>query len=205
MAITTVTACKSFREIDSENTEHDAELERLIPGVQAFLEQACARTFESATVTEYWSGGNPEWGCWSTTAARSGYSRLMVERPPITSITSLWDDPLRAYGSDTLIDPANYVIEDADAGLIVLDGRRFKHGLKNIKITYVGGFTTIPADLQQAAIEMVWAAREKGQHNLVGVRSRSIADGNVQFMNLDWGSVNLGPIIQQYSLRRGVA
>lgn len=204
MAITTVTNCKAFREIGSGNQEHDAELARLIPAVQSYLEQECFRTFESGTVTEYKSGGNLEWGCWSSTAAPFRSSRLMVARPPITSITGIWDDPIRVYGNDTLIDQTNYVIEDADAGLIVLDGYQFKPGIKNIKITYVGGFTSIPSDLEQAAIEMVWAAREKGLHNLIGVRSRSVADGNVQFMNLDWGSANLGPIVQKYSLRLGV-
>lgn len=121
------------------------------------------------------------------------------------SITSIHDDPLRVYGASTLIDAAKYVIGDADAGLILLDGLTFQQGLRNIKITYEGGFASIPADLEQAAIELVWAAREKGANNLIGVRSRSIADGNVQFVNLDWGSVNLAPIISKYSLRTGVA
>jgi hypothetical protein len=50
----------------------------------------------------------------------------------------------------------------------------------------------------------VWAAREKGVHNLVGVRSRSIADGSVQYVNLDWDTIARG-IIQKYSLHTGVA
>lgn len=203
MSITTVANCKAFRSIPAENQEHDDELERLISGVQAFLEQECQRSFEKATVTEYYNGGSvwSEWG----TSAPSWRCKLMVDRPPIVSVTSIWDDPLRVYGSDTLIAASKYVVDDADAGLIVLDGMRFQGGLKNVKVTYVGGFETIPFDLEQAAIEMVWAAREKGTHMLIGVRSRSIADGNVQFMNLDWGSSNLTAIIQKYSLRTGVA
>jgi len=39
MALTTVPNCKAFRNIEGDNQEHDAELERLIPAVQAFLEQ----------------------------------------------------------------------------------------------------------------------------------------------------------------------
>jgi hypothetical protein len=194
MALITVSDCKAFRGIDSETTEHDDELARLIPAAQAWLEAECGRVFDSATLTEYYHGND-----WSNS--------LVLARPPIASITSIYDDPLRVYGSTTLLDSTDYTIGDADAGIVLLDGITFQEGVRNIKITYVGGFSATDPKLQplaQALIEMVWAAREKGQHNLVGVRSRSIADGNVQFVNLDWGSMNLAPIIRQYSLRTGV-
>jgi hypothetical protein len=191
MPITTVALCKSFRDIKTDNTEHDSELARLIPSVQAWLEAECGRVFEAATVTEYYDGD--EW-C----------QRIIVARPPINSITNIWDDPARIY--TTPMAATLYGVYDAQAGIVrLLDGRQFSTGQNNIKITYNGGFSTVPVDLEQAAIEMVWAAREKGQHNLIGVRSRSIADGNVQFVNLDWGSSNLQAIIQKYSLRTGVA
>lgn len=191
MAITTVAACKAFRSIDTSNQDHDAELERLIPAVQAFLEEECGRQFEAATVTEYYDGD--EWN-----------HLLVVARPPINSITNIWDDTTRAF--TTPITSTKYDIKDDKAGIVrLLDGLTFSSGQRNIKITYNGGYTSIPLDLQQAAIEMVWAAREKGAHNLIGVRNRSIGDGNVQFVNLDWGSANLTPILQKYSLRMGVA
>lgn len=191
MPITTVTNCRAFREVESGNTEHDAELARLIIGVQAFLEQECGRVFEQGTVTEYFNGDD-----WRDT--------LVVSRPPIVSITNIWDDPSRIYA--TPIAATLYGIGDADAGTIeLLDGLVFNSGRRNIKVTYSGGFSSIPADLEQAAIEMVWAAREKGQHNLIGVRSRSIADSNIQFVNLDWGAQGWEPIIRKYSLKTGVS
>lgn len=191
MALTTVPACKAFRGIDSDVTEHDDELARLIPAVQAWLEQECERRFDEAAVTEYFDGAT-----WR--------DRILVARPPVVSITNLWDDPARAYTTPLAV--SLYDIADAEAGLIRLfDGRSFCSSQKNIKITYVGGYLTMPADLEQAAIEMVWAAREKGIQNLIGVRSRSIGDGSVQFVNLDWGSINLGPIISKYSLKTGLS
>lgn len=204
MAITTVANCKAFRGIDAANDEHDAELARIIPAVQAFLEQECARQFDQATVTEYYHGAGSG-GESPRLGATAWRHTLLVARPPIISITNIWDDPLRAYGSTALLGAAKYLIADAAAGLIMLDGIVFQRGLHNIKITYVGGYAAMPLDLEQAAIEMVWAAREKGQHNLIGVRSRSVADGNLQFVNLDWGSPNLAAIIQKYSLKTGVA
>ena len=192
MAITTTSACKAFRNIPSGTAEHDEELARLIPAVQEFLEAECGRSLSGQTsFTEYYHGD--EWR-----------DRLLVACAPLASITNLWDDPTRGYL--TPISASSYAIEDADAGMIrLLDGLTFSKGLRNIKITYQGGFATIPADLEQAAIELVWACREKGVHNLIGVRSRSVADGNVQFVNLDWGSPNLAPIISKYRLRTGVA
>lgn len=204
MPITTVANCKAFRGIEASNQEHDDELRRIIPAVQAFLEQECARTFDQATVTEYYNGAG-SWGGCRNGSSPAWRTTLLVARPPIVSITNIWDDPLRAYGSTTLLAATGYVIDDAEAGLIRLDGITFQEGVKSIKITYVGGYAVMPFDLEQAAIEMVWAAREKGERNLIGVRSRSIADGSVQFVNLDWGSPNLSAIIQKYSLKTGVA
>lgn len=191
MAITTVNNCKAFRGIEAGNTEHDAELTRLIPGVQAFLERECRRIFDSASVTQYFDGDD-----WR--------DALIVSRPPITSIASLSDDPDRVF--DEVLDNDSYAIHDADAGIIrLLDGLVFNSGRRNIKLVYVGGYATIPVDLEQVAIEMVWAAREKGQHNLIGVRSRSIADANVQFVNLDWGAPAWMPVVDKYSLKTGVS
>ena len=204
MPITTVAQCKAFRGVEAANQEHDAELDRIIPAVQAFLEQECARVFDRSTVTEYYHGAG-SWGGCRSGASPAWRNTLLVKRPPIVSITNIWDDPARAYGSTTLLGAASYVIADAEAGLIILDGFCFQEGINNIKVTYVGGYASMPFDLEQAAIEMVWAAREKGLHNLIGVRSRSVGDGNIQFVNLDWGSPNLTAIIQKYSLKTGVA
>ncbi len=191
MPLTTVSACKAFRSIPGENQEHDAELARIIPAVQSWLEKYCQRAFDQATVTEYFHGD--EWR-----------DRLLVARPPITSLTNLWDDPARVFA--TPLDPATYAIDDANAGVIrLLDGRTFSTGLRNIKLTYLGGFATVPADLEEAAIELVWATRIKGDSNLIGVRSRSMADSSVQFINLDWGSPNLEAVLSRYQLKTGVA
>lgn len=189
MPITTVASCKAFRGIDAENSDHDDELERLVAAVEAFLVKECGRTFEQSTFTEYYSG--TEW-----------QDRLLVAAPPIISITNIWDDPLRVYA--TPLASNLYVIDDAEAGVIRLDGMRFQQGLRNIKVTYVGGFAETPKDLEEAAIEMVWAARMKGEQSLVGVRSRSIADGSTQFLNLAW-PLDLESIVGKYRLKTGVA
>ncbi len=192
MPITSVSECKAFRDIPSDNTEHDGELERLILAAQDFIERKCSRQFDQGTVTEYYNGSD------------TGHGRdvLRVARPPIVSITNIWDDTERAYATALL--STSYVIDDAKAGIIRLDRSTFQSGLRNIKITYVGGFSVFPRDLAKKIIEMVWAGRAMGHDNLVGVRSRSIADGNVQYLDLAWESM-ARDIVNDYSLHVGVA
>lgn len=191
MGLITVEDCKKFRGISEDNVSHDSELERLIVAVQSFLEQECARKFEASEVTEYYSG-------------RGNSGLLLVCKPPINSIVNIWDDPGRVWA--TPINTAYYALYDKDAGIIKLDhGLTFMCGLNNVKVQYNGGFSAaaMPADLKMAAIELTWAAREKGLNNLIGVRSRGVADSSVQYVNLDW-PMNLGPIIDKYSIRVGL-
>lgn len=189
MAITTVARCKQFRGIAPSNTEHDAELARLIEAVQSWLEGRCGRVFDRGTVTEYHDGSR-------------GRNSLMVARPPIIGITSIHDDPAQLWSSETEIDPSDYYIESASAGIVRLRSGWFADAARNVRIVYEGGYDPIPSDLEQAALEMIWSAREKGQHNLIGVRSRSIADGSVQFVNLEWDVLAAG-IVHQYRLHTG--
>ena len=186
MALTTLANVKAFK--GGSGGERDGELTRLIAAVGAFVAAYCRRTFETATVTEYHNG-------------RSGQRRLLLRQPPITSITSIHDDVDRSYGSTTLIASTDYVITDAAAGLVDFDGGSLQEGLSNIKVIYVGGYaaTAIPADLEQAAIELVWLAAMKGQENLLGLSAKNISDGAISIVNLNWPA-HLLPILDHYRL-----
>ena len=174
MSLTTLANVKAFKNVTA--SDHDAELLRLIPAVDAFIASHCNRVLEQATVTEYYSG-------------RSGQTTLRLRQYPVTSITSLHDDVERVYGADSLLAAGDYVLTDAKAGLVQLDGLTFEEGLNNIKIVYVGGFAVGSPEralLEQAAIELVWLARDKGDKALLGLQSRSIADGSVTTFDTDW-------------------
>jgi hypothetical protein len=121
---------------------YDSMIERLINAVSEQIEKYCDREFldSESDVTEYYDGDG-------------SISRIVIRRPPITSVTSVHDDTDRTYGADTLIASTDYVVYN-DTGSIVLDGSTFSRGLKNIKIIYQGGYTTstIPSDLNLACI-----------------------------------------------------
>lgn len=174
MSLTTLANVKAFKNITA--SEHDAEIARLILVVDGFIEQYCNRVLEQSTVTEYHS-------------TRAGQTTLRLRQYPVASITSLHDDPDRVYGADTLLAASDYALTDAKAGIVQLDGCSFNEGLNNVKAIYPGGFASGSSELkllEQAAIELIWLARDKGDKGLLGLSSRSVADGRVDTFNTDW-------------------
>lgn len=186
MSLTTLSSVKAFKNITV--SDHDNELTRLITTVDNFIDEYCRRTFELDTITEYHS-------------TLRGQAALLLRRAPIISITSIHDDPLRAYGANTLLAASSYVIDDANAGLVRLDGTSFGQGLQNIKVVYAGGFARIPSILEQAAIELIWLARDKGDQALLGLRSKSIADGSTSYLDNQWPS-GINAILDLYRFER---
>lgn len=189
---TTLMNAKAFKNIHEDT--HDEELSRLLPVVQAFIEAYCERTFEVGTgIVEY-----------ATTAP--GQRKLLLRRPPVVSITSIYDDPLRAYGATTLVASTDYVVTNAEAGILEFtrDLSSSESGLNNLKITYSGGYAATSQTLtlmEQAAIELIWLARDKGDQALIGLSSRSIADSSIVVRN-DWPA-GVQSILDLHRLRHG--
>ena len=164
MSLTTLAHIKAFKNLSTD--EHDQELLRLQGTAESALARLCNRTFEQATVTEYHS-------------PFPGQARLLLKRPPLVSITSVHDDPVRVYGADTLVAATAYAIEDEGAGILMFDGHALNGGLRSVKVVYIGGFSPVPPDLAQAAIELIWLTRDLGDKALLGVAARQIADGSI--------------------------
>lgn len=187
---TTLTNAKAFKNV-TEDT-HDEELSRLIPVVQAFIESYCERTFEVAT------------GLIDYVTTAPGQRLILLRRPPVVSITSIYDDPLRAYGASTLVAATDYVVTNAEAGILELTRDLSTGGLNNLKITYSGGYAASSQTLtlmEQAAIELMWLARDKGDQALLGLSSRSIADSSIVVRN-DWPA-GVQAILDLHRLRHG--
>jgi len=74
----------------------------------------------------------------------TGKSRIFTFHKPIISVTSLYDDIERSFGSDTLFASTDYVIFKNE-GIIQLsaesvNGTAFSKGIANIKLTYTAGY-----------------------------------------------------------------
>ena len=185
MSLTTLQAVKAFKDV--QGTSHDSELQRLLLAVDRFIENFCGRKLEQATLTEYYH-------------PRAGQSHLLLNRFPVSSITALYDDPLRGFGEDTLVAASDYALEDAEGGILRLLDGEFSGGVRTVKITYVGGYNPVPGDLEQAAIELCWLARDKGDKALLGLQSKSIADGSVTTFKVDWPA-GVEDILKSYRRR----
>ena len=97
---------------------------------------------------------------------------------PVTSIVELRIDNEREFtDATTLIDASDIFI--ADAGQTILYDGHFPNGFSNIRVRYVAGYATIPADLQLACLWLVeWYYRHRERQD-IGRTSSSKGDESV--------------------------
>jgi len=142
--LTTKARVKEFMGMDSDFTDDDDLIDRLITEESKKISQECQRTFHAADYTEYYCG--------------DGSNKLLVDNYPVNSVSGIWDDTDKEWGSDTQIDSDDIIISNRVDGLIILKDTYFTESdLENIKITYNAGYSTIPTDLELACIQRVVA------------------------------------------------
>lgn len=116
----------------------------LVTAASESVEAYCRRTFAAGTVTEYVDG--------------RGTPRLWLSRRPVASVSTLTID--------------GGTLDNTSGDAWVLDGARgeltrgngtgdprhalgWPRGRRNVVVTYVGGYSSIPGPVKQAAIAMV--------------------------------------------------
>lgn len=103
-----------------------------------------------------------------------GTVTLLVRNYPINSITAIYQDSAREWGTDTLIDSDSYCVDPELEGRIYFTDTTLTIGIRTIKLEYNGGFQSVPWDLREAVLELVqYWYREKADKR-VGVASRSL-------------------------------
>jgi uncharacterized phiE125 gp8 family phage protein len=127
------------------NASSDAKLENLINASFASLESYIGQSLKAATYTEFFDG--------------DGTDEVLLNNYPVVAITSIHDDIDRAFGSDTLIDAADYTFysnKNENIGRVrLLNGLAFSPGIQNVKVIYLAGYVTVPYDAEQACVELV--------------------------------------------------
>jgi len=165
---------KSYYGILSSSTGSDSLIALLIEKCSSLISEFCERKFQSASYTEYFDG--------------RGKSDLFVTHYPIASPLSattgggLWDDPQRTYSDSYKLtedvgqgtgDFVVYPSEEGQGKISRINGV-FYVGRRNIKITYTGGYTQIPRQIQLACFRMVSNEYQKTQKDTFGQSSQSI-------------------------------
>lgn len=140
--LTTLTNLKEYLGIATLNIDDDTFLQNLITRISDDIESQCNRAFHAATYTQYYKG--------------SGTNRLLLRQYPVNSVTSVFDDPDRVWGSDTQFDADDISISDEILGMIILEDNIFSEfeDVENIKVIYNAGYSTIPTDLESACIKL---------------------------------------------------
>ncbi len=131
--------------------EDETLLQNIVAGVWGLWEQLTARVWEQAAITEYHN------------VPEDDRKRLYLRQYPVASITSIHDDADWEYGDGALIDPSQYVFDQATG--IVYYKSFFDAGLRNIKAVYTAGYTaaTFPASIKQVLIRQaaLWYKQAK--------------------------------------------
>ncbi len=123
----------------------EAKLGQLIAAVSAAIVTYCGRSFLEAPVNQICNG--------------AGGGALPLLQAPVVSIVSVAIDGQAVPQGNAFSQPGWYAAPigpspDA-ASMLMLRGYRFTRGLGNVAVQYVAGYAAIPADLAEAACELV--------------------------------------------------
>lgn len=106
--------------------QHAALLADLIPGVSARMEEYLGRVAQSGSRVEYYD-------------AEPGLVRILLDAYPISSVTDLRYDPVRAYDASSVVSSSEYAV-DLDRGIVTFDpGQRWQVAPRAIRVSYSGG------------------------------------------------------------------
>lgn len=162
MALTTAAAVKAYKPITG--TELDALIGALVDRASAAVETYLSRKIESQAHVEIRDG--------------NGGRSMMLEQYPVTAVSAVSVDgqPIPQGGFGV----AGWRLAGRS---LVLEGYRFARGDANIQIDYTAGYSTVPADIEQACIETILLALERRSH--IDVSSKSLAGETVSFITAD--------------------
>jgi hypothetical protein len=147
MDLVTVNQYKSYRGI-SGNTE-DTKLNIIVPSVSNLVKNYCGKSFVDHYTTnkvEYFSMKWPQ-------------NTVFLSEIPILQVVSVEEFESEEEGSSyTTLSAAQYTVDsNLDAVYRIEGGRRqdFPQGINSVRVTYKGGFATIPLDLRLAVTDLI--------------------------------------------------
>jgi hypothetical protein len=171
----------------------------LAPSVTALVDRFCQRTFAQAAHIEFHDG--------------TGTTCVSVKHPPIEPTTPapiLNVDPDRAFLAATEVAASKYVIRNGRrlqllpqstvAARLFVDSTVFPRGVQNVKITYTGGFATIPIEVKLAALE--WAVVIFNRRRAAGLATFSVGSGGTVTLKADPLPKDTKKLLASYRIQR---
>lgn len=162
MALTTLAAVKAYAAITSPDL--DAVITTLVERASAAVESYLLRGVLLAPRAEIRDG--------------TGAAGIILADHPVAWVQSVLID-------GATIPPGGFGSPGWRLGgrCIVLTGYTFKRGLRNVVISYTGGFDTVPPDIEQACIETVVLMLRRRDH--LDVSSKSLAGETVSYITAE--------------------
>lgn len=109
---------------------------------------------------------------------RGGGRELVLRHRPVDSVSAIYVSSSfpRTYDGTTLLSADDYAV-DEDSGLVQIGSGTWPDGIKSVRVDYTSGWSSIPADINRAAIRTaaLWYMGRK----YVGIAGASLGDGSV--------------------------
>lgn len=190
--LTTRANVKTALKIDG--TDDDARIDALVAQVTDEWQTYCGRVFAQDTLTEYPDVlGNP-------------LRAVFLARPPVASITSIHISTAlpRVYDSTTLLVEGTDFEVDSNTGIVEFATSRSVNGLsrKMVRAIYLGGYATVPGDVERAVIEVIAAKLAKGRDQQYHLTSKAAGDGSLSGIRFDDWTDDAMRVMDKYRIRR---
>lgn len=179
-ALVTLDEAKTRLGISLVDTSQDANIEDLINAISQDFEDYCSRIFRSLTITDY----EPK-----------SYNRQNIVLPqrPITEISKVEFNGTELEARTAQGEYSNYYISNSKAGILsreigwtmtafVNNSLEFTpnqdRSVLNVKITYTGGYETIPSNLKNACLTEIareYEFQNEGYRTVANEKLQSVA------------------------------
>lgn len=184
-ALCSLSMVQLFSGLATSDTTWTAELESAIDGASWYLNTETKRELKARTQTEYLDG--------------DGSNQIFLKHRPVNSIITIHSDPDRGYATSTLVSSSDYVLYGAQ-GRVVFTNTSVATGEQVLKVVYSGGFSTVPHDLEEAAIELAVVRYKWVKDQRQGIASTSNEGGSRSYY-LSGASDFVKAVIERYRPR----
>lgn len=142
-------------------TSDDALLSRLITAASSWVRTYCNRDFTSQSYTDTLDGTGNAW--------------QVMKQYPVTAVASVSFSGVAQAITGLVITNTR--------SLTFTDGTLWEKGRGNVSVTYAAGYSTTPADIEQAVIEIV--ALRYREKNRIGTTTVNTRGESVTFSVMD--------------------
>nr|BDD47302.1 hypothetical protein 5 [bacterium] len=176
-ALTTLVNLKSFMNITV--SDNDTLLENCIDRATGYFETYTRRKLKARDYS--YDSDAAAYDADNAIMDGNDQDQMVIPQYPLNSLTTLRINETEIEARSGVYS-LGYILDKA-GGIIRLSGYLFTKGLANIELAYNAGYSTVPDDLEQAAIEhAAWLFKQSTPgSSLLGISSKSLADGTVSY------------------------